>query len=187
MAAPKTDSARTEKPTQALDRNAAPRGRERSGLRRWEAPSFFAGRFDFMDRMAQEMDRTFDRFFRDLGAGGRSKEGIWAPRVETFQKGDRFVVRAELPGLKKEDVHVEVTDDAVTLEGERRSEQTEEREGYHHSEVSYGQFYRTIPLPQGTIVETAKATFKDGVLEITMQAAPAETSRGRRIEISDAD
>jgi HSP20 family protein len=89
--------------------------------------------------------------------------------------------------LKKEDVHVEVTDDAVTLEGERRSEQTEEREGYHHSEVSYGQFYRTIPLPQGTIAETAKATFKDGVLEITMQAAPAVANRGRRIEITDAN
>jgi HSP20 family protein len=185
MAESKTDDPRTEKQTQALERNPATRGRERAGLRRWEGPGWFAGPFGFMDRMAEEMDRTFDRLFRDFGgAGSRTREGIWAPRVEAFQKGDQYLVRAELPGLKKEDINVDVTDDAITIQGERRSEHEEEREGYRHSEVSYGQFYRTIPLPEGAIAESAKASFKDGLLQVTVQAPP-EASRGRRIEITE--
>jgi HSP20 family protein len=101
------------------------------------------------------------------------------------QKGDRFTIRAELPGLKKDDVQVELTEEAVTLRGERREEHEEEREGYYHSEREYGQFHRTIPLPEGVIAETAQASFRNGVLEITMQAAPAEASRGRTLEIQD--
>ena len=103
---------------------------------------------------------------------------------QAVQKGDRFVVRAELPGLKKDDVQVEMTDDAITIHGERRDEHEEERDGYYHSERQYGQFYRTIPIPEGVIPESAQATFNNGVLEVSMQAPPAE-SRGRRLEINE--
>ncbi len=160
-------------------------------MQRWE-PSGGIGPFDFIDRMSEEMDRVFDRVFRDFGMPRRSwwrspgamtgREGTWAPRVEAFQKGDRFIVRADLPGLKKEDVQVELTEDAVTIHGERREEHEEEREGYYHSEREYGQFYRTVPLPEGVIGESAQASFKNGVLEISMQAAPSE---GRKLEIKD--
>jgi HSP20 family protein len=149
-----------------------------------------------MNRMSDEMDRTFDRLLRDFGMPRRSwftqspfrsaGEEAWTPRIEVFQKGDRCIVRAELPGLKKEDVQVEMTDDAITIRGERREEHEEEREGYYHSERNYGQFYRSIPLPEGVISESAQATFNNGVLEISMQAPPAEASRGRRLEIQDA-
>jgi HSP20 family protein len=153
--------------------------------------------FEFMTRISDEMDRTFERLFSDFGIPRRSwlsrtpfrsiqREGVWAPRIEAFQKGDRFIVRADLPGLKKDDVQVEMTDDAITIHGERREEREEEREGYYHSEREYGQFSRTIPLPEGTISESAQATFKNGVLEISMQAPPAEASRGRRLEINEA-
>ena len=94
-------------------------------------------------------------------------------------------MRADLPGLKKEDLQVDLSDDAVTIRGERRNERQEQREGYWHSEREYGEFHRTVPLPQGVIGESAKATFRDGVLEISMQAAPAEANRGRRLEIKD--
>jgi HSP20 family protein len=95
-------------------------------------------------------------------------------------------VRAELPGLKKDDIQVELKEDVITIQGSRKEEHEEEREGYYHSEREYGQFYRTIPLPEGVISESAQASFKDGVLEITMQAPPAEATRGRRVEIKDA-
>jgi HSP20 family protein len=144
--------------------------------------------------LMEEMDRMFDRVFRDFGAPRRSwlsrserqMQDLWTPRVEAFQKGDQFVVRAELPGLKKDDVQVEVTDEAVKIQGQRQDEREEEREGFYHSEREYGHFYRVIPLPDGVIGETAKASFKDGVLEITMQAAPAEARRGRRLEITES-
>ena len=99
------------------------------------------------------------------GAGG-----LWSPQIETFQRGSEFVVRTDLPGLKKDDVKVDITDDSLTIEGERREEHEEDREGYYRSERSYGSFCRVIPLPDGAITDSAKANFNNGVLEIVMQA-----------------
>jgi HSP20 family protein len=77
-------------------------------------------------------------------------------------------------------VKVDVTDVAITIQGERRREHEEDREGYYRSERSYGSFYRTVPLPDGAMTDQAKATFKDGVLEIRMPAPPEQVTRGRR-------
>lgn len=151
------------------------------------------GPFNLMRRMTEEMDRAFERFFDDFGFGaiGR-RQGLssrraagWTPRIEAFQKGDQFVVRAELPGLKKEDIEVNVSDDAITIQGERRHEEERTEEGFYHTERSYGSFYRTIPLPEGVISDSAKASFRDGVLEVQLQAPPHEVSRGRRVEIQE--
>src|SRR5581483_4716661 len=81
--------------------------------------------FAVMDQMAEEMDRAFDRIFHGWGFPRRRDTGLWSPRVEAFQQGDRFVVRADLPGLKKDDVHVELAEDAITIQGERRHEKEE--------------------------------------------------------------
>jgi HSP20 family protein len=97
-----------------------------------------------------------------------------------------LIVRAELPGLNKDDVHVDINDDVLTIQGERKQEHEEEREGVYRTERQYGSFYRAIPLPEGTIADSAKATFKNGVLEITLQAPPREVSRGRRLEIKES-
>lgn len=167
---------------------------QRRDLRRWDADFGLTSPFQLFDRMAEEMERAFDRMWRDVGrargswlsrTSGAGQHGVWAPRVETFQKGDQYIVRAELPGLKKDDVHVELRDDFLTIRGERREEHEERREGYLHSEREYGQFYRTIPLPEGVIAESADASFLDGVLEVTMKAPPVEATRGRRIEVKD--
>ena len=171
--------------------------RDTRGIRRWDPmPGSGGGPFEFMERMSDEMDRWWDRMSRDFGLPRRfsfarpfassAGRGLWSPRIEAFQKGDRFLVRAELPGLKKDDVEVELSGDALVIRGERRSEHEEEREGYYHSEREYGQFHRAIPLPDGVIAESAQASFKDGILEISMQAAPSEANRGRRLEITDA-
>ena len=159
--------------------------------------SWFSSPFEFMDRMAEEMDRTFGRMFRDVGLPRGSwltrnplrlaeREGLWSPRLESFQKGDRLIVRAELPGVKKDDVQVDISDDVLTIHGDRHEERQEEREGYYHSELEYGHFHRAISLPEGVITETAQASFKDGVLEVSMQVPPAEATRGRRLEIKES-
>lgn len=192
MAGTKTNQ--SEKTGQALAR----RDRDTRDVQRWHpSRDTFGDPFEFMSRVSTELDRTFDRIWRDFGLqrrrswltqnlfGRRSERGIWAPRIEAFQKGDKFIVRAELPGIEKDNVEVELLDDALAIRGQRREEHEEEREGYFHSERQYGEFYRAVPLPEGAIGESAKATFRDGLLEVTMQAAPSDTRRGRRLEIQD--
>jgi HSP20 family protein len=155
-----------------------------------------AGPFTLMRRMADDMDRLFDSF---LGRGTLSPGSLfdddllsvpalprsmtWMPQVEVLRRADKYVVRADLPGLRKEDVNVEVNDDVLTISGERRDEHEEDRDGFYRSERSYGQFYRAIPLPEGVDANQCDAQFKDGVLEITFNAPKQEEKRGRRIQI----
>jgi HSP20 family protein len=121
------------------------------------------------------------------GTGGRSARGDWAPQIEAFQRGDQFIVRADLPGMDQKDVSVELKDDALVIEGERSNEREQREEGYYSSERTYGRFCRVVPLPEGAIADSAKASFKNGVLEVVMQAPPHEVSRGRRIEITSGE
>ena len=145
------------------------------------------GPFGAMQRFADEMDRLFDNFglgrqwtaFPAFGGGHG-----WAPDVDVYQRDDRLIVKADLPGLKKDEVSVEITDDAVTIQGERKATHEEQREGFYRSERSHGTFCRVIPLPQGAITEQAKAEFRDGVLQVTMPVPPAST-KGRRLDISE--
>jgi HSP20 family protein len=150
--------------------------------------------FEMMRRMTEEMDRAFDRTFSNWGLAARpgshawsgsAAQAIWSPRIEAFEKDDTFVVRAELPGLRKEDVEVNVTDDAVVIEGQRRDEREQHEKGFYHTERSYGSFYRAIPLPEGAIGDRAEASFQNGVLEVRVPSPPAEVRRGRRVEIKD--
>jgi HSP20 family protein len=142
--------------------------------------------------MMQRFTDEIDRLFEDFGVGHRwssslSRSGaeLWAPQIDVFQRSNELVIRADLPGMSKEDVKVDVTEDALTIEGERRSEREEERQGVYRSERSYGSFHRVVPLPPGTITDQAKASFRDGVLEITMPTPPEQVTRGRRLEISE--
>ena len=100
-----------------------------------------------------------------------------------FHRNNELVVRAELPRLRKDEVKVEVADDTLTIQGERKREHEEEHEGLYRSERSYGTFRRAIELPPGTIPDQAKATFKDGVLEIAMPAPSEQVRRGHQLEI----
>lgn len=134
-----------------------------------------------MNRFANEIERLFE----DFGLGrvwGEIARAEWAPQIEVFERGGQFIVRADLPGMTSNDVKVEITDDALTIQGERKHEHKEEREGWYRSERSYGSFFRSVPLPEGINADEAKATFREGVLEITMPA-PKREERRRRIEI----
>ena len=106
----------------------------------------------------------------------------FAPPMEIFQRDGHLVVRADLPGMTKDDVQVEVTDDSLTISGERRSEHATKQEGIFRSERHYGTFHRHIPLPEGVNAEQVKASFQDGVLEVTMPA-PQRPARSSQIEV----
>lgn len=167
-------------------------GGQQAGLQRRESllPSFgwVGSPFSVVNRFAEEMDRIFGNF----GFGrsqlaphgwGEMGQALWSPQLEVFERDGKLVVRADLPGLNKNDVKVDINDNGLTIHGERRQEHEENRAGYRHSERSYGSFYRTIPLPEGVDAEQAQANFRNGVLEITMPAPQREERRGRQIEV----
>jgi HSP20 family protein len=110
-------------------------------------------------------------------------EGLWSPQVDVFERGNNLVVRADLPGLDRDNIDVEVENDSLIIRGERRSENEDNQEGYYRSERSYGSFYRAIPLPDGVDANACNATFKDGVLEVTLPKPPESKSKGKRIEV----
>lgn len=136
---------------------------------------FSANPFELMRRFTDEMDRVFSGF-------GAEEARLWAPAIEIQQKDNNLVVTAELPGLKKEDIKIEVTDDGLVIEGERKREQERREEGFYHSERSYGHFRRLIPLPQDANIEQANASFNDGILEVRIPV-PQQERRRREIPI----
>lgn len=117
--------------------------------------------------LMREFTNQMDRFYGGMG----EKEELWAPVVEAKRADGNFVVTAELPGMKKEEVKVQVTEDTLTLEGERKQEKEEKSEEYYRSERSYGHFYRAIPLPEGADADKATAEFSDGLLRISIPCA----------------
>jgi HSP20 family protein len=142
--------------------------------------------FALMDRMRDEMDRLFDGFgLKPLTPGMSRLAAEWMPAIEVERKPDLLHVRADLPGLKREDVKVEVTPEGVTLSGERRHETKEEKkdDGFFRTERFYGSFCRFVPLPDGAEIDKATAAFKDGVLEVNVPVQAAEKPAGRTLEI----
>ena len=141
-------------------------------------------------RIADEMDRMMSGFglgpqWAPASIWRAADASLWAPDIDVYQKDDQLVIKADLPGLRKDEVSVEIADDTVTIQGERKTERQEDREGYFRSERSYGSFCRVIPLPEGAMTDQAKATFHDGVLEVTLPAPPQAT-KGRKLEITEA-
>ncbi|HET9012295.1 MAG TPA: Hsp20/alpha crystallin family protein, partial [Gemmatimonadaceae bacterium] len=114
--------------------------------------------------------------------GAMAPSGSWMPQVEVTTRNDALVVRADLPGVKREDVRIDLDDDRLTLSGSRHQESEERGEGFYHSERSYGSFSRVIPLPKGIDADACQAKYQDGVLEITIPM-PARASGAKRIEI----
>jgi len=128
--------------------------------------------------MMREFTEEMDRLYR---ANGPALEA-WSSTVDIQQSNGDLVVTAELPGLRKEEVKVEVTNDALIIEGERKHEHKVDQEGYHRYERSYGKFYRSIPLPEGAKPDQAKAELNDGVLKISVPA-PEVKKKVRQIAV----
>jgi HSP20 family protein len=116
----------------------------------------------------------------------RVQEATWFPEIDVFEKDNRLITKIDLPGLKKEDVKVEVTDGNLAISGERKTEAEEKKENFYRCEREYGSFYRAVPLPEGVKIEDVKATFADGVLEVSIPLPAKPESKVRKVEIQDA-
>lgn len=131
--------------------------------------------FMMLRRMTEDIDRALGEV-----AGTRRGDAVWAPAIEVTEREGNYVVRAELAGLKPEDVKVECTDSQLVIEGERKLEH--EEDGGRRSERMYGRFLRVIALPEGAKVNDAQARFENGVLEVTVPVTTPEAKR-RQIPI----
>ena len=158
--------------------------------------------FSLMRRMAEDIERLFsDADYARVGYGltspqryastfdpwrsdTRLSEATWAPQVETFRKDGNVVIRADLPGMTKENVNIEVDDDVLVISGERSDETRDERDDFYRTERSYGRFFRAIQLPEGVEAEKIDASFKDGVLEVTVPTPKVTTPKNRQIKIT---
>lgn len=138
----------------------------------------------------EEMERMFNDFFQQ-----RFFAPSWMPRikfpemtdvstsVDMFEEGDELVIKAEIPGMKKEEISIDFAGDVVTISGEKKSEERTERKDYYRVERSFGSFSRKLHLPVEIKVDKAKASFKDGVLEIRMPKSEAEKQKVRKISV----
>lgn len=156
----------------------------------WRDPLelFSMNPFAMMRRFTEEMDRAFSAGRSDFGASR-----MWSPAVEVSERDGKMLVHAELPGLSKDDVKIEVTGDVLIIQGERKREHQEEEKGFRRSERSYGSFCRYIPLPQGAHTDEAQAKFENGVLEVSIpvpaqqrsrREIPVQTGSGDRKQVS---
>ncbi len=157
------------------------------GLARTEHP-VYASPFSLMRRLSDDMERVFEdtwpghrlpRLFRGFDLATTR----WTPEIEAFERKGEFVVRADLPGMTKDNIKVEVSEGDLVILGERKEEKEQKEKGYYTCERTYGSFYRAVPLPEGVKADEAKATFKDGVLEIAMPAGKVPEKHGRQLEI----
>jgi HSP20 family protein len=136
------------------------------------------------------MERMFNDFFQQ-----RFFAPSWMPRfkfpeladvstsVDMFEEGDELVIKAEIPGMKKEEISIDFAGDVVTISGEKKSEEKTERKDYYRVERSFGSFSRKLQLPVEIQVDKAKASFKDGVLEVRMPKSEAEKQKVRKIAV----
>jgi HSP20 family protein len=149
-----------------------------------------AGRdaFGLLRQMTSELDRVFDDWpsFRWPSFERASAEPmVWSPRIDVFERDNRLVTKVDLPGVKKEDVSVEVTDGHLALSGERKRETEEKKDNFYRTEREYGSFYRAVPLPEGFKVDEVKASFADGVLEVSVPLPAKPMTAVTKVAIAD--
>ena len=132
--------------------------------------------------MARRFEDIFGRPFAPAAWRRLPQEVGWAPPIEMFEKEDQFVVRAELPGMKKEEIDISMVGDTLTIKGERKAETEVKEEDYYCCERRYGSFMRSITVPTAVDAKNIKATYENGVLEISLPKAPEV--KPKKVEIS---
>jgi HSP20 family protein len=135
-----------------------------------------------LDSLQGEMNRLFDGFF-GTGTGDRNGASMrrWVPAMDLVEAGDELVLRADLPGMREDDVAIEIKENVLTISGERRSEHEEQGESFYRAERAFGSFSRSLTLPDGVAPDTVKANFTDGVLEV--RVPKPEERRPHRVQI----
>lgn len=142
---------------------------------RWEP-------FKGIERLHQEMNQLFDRLMQDGNGNGRSLTFI--PSAEMEETDQAITLKLEVPGMEAKDLDVEVTESAVSVKGERKSESKTEDKGVVRSEFRYGTFERMIPLPAPIKTGEVQAAYKNGMLHLTLPKAETVTQSAVKVNIS---
>ena len=121
----------------------------------------------------REMERFFDRFAEPTWEPFEAMAGDWAPKLDLSETKDAMVVKAEMPGVDPKEIEISLTGDVLTLKGEKEKETEEKEERYHRVERTYGAFLRSVRLPMAVDGGKVTATFKNGVLIVTLPKTPA--------------
>jgi HSP20 family protein len=130
-----------------------------------------------------KMNRVFDGYFGRLPARRTFQDGVWIPLADLIETAKAVVVRVEVPGVKKEDIRIALSEGTLLISGERRSEDEERGKTYHRIERSFGLFQRVLPLPPKLHFDKVKAVYRDGVLTVTLPKSAKSTQRSVRIAI----
>ncbi|MBK5299141.1 MAG: Hsp20/alpha crystallin family protein [Vicinamibacteria bacterium] len=147
-------------------------------------PGTFRDPWATLRQMTTDLDRMWTTpFLAPLRVLAPQEPVEWSPTIDVFEKDKRLVTRVDLPGMKKQDVKVEVTDGNLTISGERKREFEEKKEHMFRCEREYGSFFRTVPLPEGARFEDVKATFADGVLEVSIPLPVQHKAAPKAVEI----
>lgn len=142
-------------------------------LVRWQPRELFSLRRDF--------DRLFEDLWSNQDGGTNGERTVWRPSVDIRESDHEFLIHADLPGISKEDIDITVVDGRLTIKGQRHREKESKEGGLHRVERAYGTFARTFDLPAAVSTEAVAATYKDGVLEVTVPKA--EEARPKQIEV----
>ena len=136
--------------------------------------------FRELDTLRKEMDQLFDSFALD---NGRSSWATYAPAVELHETPEAVQLKAEIPGLEVKDLDIQVTAEAVSISGERKSETRTEEKGVVRSEFRYGKFSRVIPLPARVQNDKVEAEYKDGILHLNLPKVEAEKNKVVKVNL----
>ena len=116
-----------------------------------------------------------------------TEELAWMPALEMYEKEDKFVVRAELPGMKKEEIDISVLGDTLTIKGERKAESEVKDEDYYRCELCYGKFSRAVTLPSAVQVGKVEASYDNGILEITLPKAAEAKPKKVEVKVKETE
>lgn len=136
-----------------------------------------------LQELRKEMDRIFQEFFGRSYFPAERFEIEWAPAVDVSETEDAIIVKADLPGVKPEDIEINIVDNVLTIRGEKKREAEEKKENFYRVERFYGSFMRAIQLPTEVEVDKVKAQYKDGVLKITLPKKPEEKKKVIKVEV----
>jgi HSP20 family protein len=149
-------------------------------LIRWQRPELTRSGFEELDQLRREMDRLLE--LSPFGEFSQSQLfNEWAPAIDLYEDKDQYLVKAELPGMKKEDIDVSLHNGALTISGERKFEEKHEEGANYRTERFFGRFQRTVTLPKIVAGDKVKANYKDGILTVTLQKS--EDAKPKQIEV----
>ncbi|PYJ05767.1 MAG: heat-shock protein Hsp20 [Verrucomicrobia bacterium] len=151
-------------------------------LTRWQRPELATWpTFERVSNLREEIDRLFEAPLAEWARSSQLLSG-WSPALDVYEDKDNFVVKAELPGMKREEIEVSLQDGGLSISGERKSEEKYEEGEVYRAERFFGKFQRTVTLPTPVAADKVKAQYKDGILTITLPKT--EEAKPKQIDVN---